>query len=148
MQKDEYVLPNPISLARKTLQINAMTTFWVTSRTSYVIITAMGEQIEAFLGRSSDATNGFNVYYDREGGLNTPNHDVYEEARGVKFRGKSRAELALSQGQQQRRHTNIPATFEQKCHLTDGIQYPYHPSDDNIWSRYPISFRGCFTCGE
>ena len=37
------MLSNPISLAAKTLQINAMTTCRDTSRTSYAIITAHRE---------------------------------------------------------------------------------------------------------
>ena len=64
------------------------------------------------------------------------------------YNSQSRAEQTMHNAHRAQSHSGLfPQKFVRTFHTSNGKQYPDHPDGSQRYSRFPVSFDGCFGCG-
>ena len=146
MEHDDFHIPSLHDITTKTLKLGALCIVRSAAAQFFKSLNDEKKRVRSLLSKNGNIRGSHNLQ-ELAQGYQYQQHDG--TCGSTHFHSSSLAEDTLqrygsppSQSEDDNSH-NLPS-----CVGADGISYPFKPDDPEYTSRFPMSFRGCFKCGE
>ena len=145
-----FVMPDLTTLPTKATQLAALRKVRSQAATSYKVLKKTKETMTALLRSMNKTQNrGLNFYAGTDG---TGNHGNMARGQNYFSHSPSLAETTMSRynsgtGSGTSNNDSSRPQVVTRTHPSTGLQHPYD-KDRNYLSQFPVTFKGCFHCGD